>query len=74
MDGLTVLKRHHAEILTQFTDIDPVANATVRLNLSPDGIPERTLTPLTMNVGPLSKHFMLEVRRRLHAPAVASGW
>jgi hypothetical protein len=73
MDGHAVLESHHPEILTQFIDIDPVADATVRLNLSPDWTSEGTLTPLTMNVGALSQYLMLEVRRGLHEPPMGMG-
>src|SRR5437867_12442456 len=66
MQGLTVLQSHHAWILPDFRDENPVPDTAITLDLTADWLGQCPLAPLAADVRPSAQNLLFEVGSRLH--------
>src|SRR5438105_453800 len=64
---LAVFQRNHAEVFSRFFDVPPHLESPILLPDPLDRAATNALTPLAINLRPLS-HSHFEILRRLHAP------
>jgi len=70
MHGLAVFQCHHAQVLSQFGNENPMADEPVRLNLAVYCFARRSLAPFTLDVRTFPQDLFLEVTGCFHCSAL----